>query len=140
VGQAVERETSNLPSPLTRFIGRERATGVRYIAERDGTAVFLDARDADTFALGSLPGARRLPLDEVTQAKDDGRLPMDDHNTRVVVVGADEHQARALAERCPSRASPAAVRRTPACSSADCASDDDAGRITSERLLSTLPA
>jgi hypothetical protein len=99
VGQAVERETSNLPSPLTRFIGRERATGVRYIAERDGTAVFLDARDADTFALGSLPGARRLPLDEVTQAKDDGRLPMDDHNTRVVVVGADEHQARAWPRR-----------------------------------------
>lgn len=32
------------------------------------------------------------------KAKDDGRLPMGDHNTRILVVGADATQARALAE------------------------------------------
>jgi rhodanese-related sulfurtransferase len=72
--------------------------GVQYVMARDGTAVFLDARDVDAFAGGSIPGALRLPVDEVTQAKDDGRLPMDDHNTRIVVFGANERQARALAE------------------------------------------
>ena len=32
------------------------------------------------------------------KAKDDGRLPMEDHNTRIVVFGRDAAQARALAE------------------------------------------
>jgi hypothetical protein len=35
---------------------------------------------------------------EVRKAKDDGRLPMDDHNTRIVVFGRDAAQARILAE------------------------------------------
>jgi len=35
---------------------------------------------------------------EVRRAKDDGRLPMEDHNTRIVVFGRDATQARALAE------------------------------------------
>jgi hypothetical protein len=32
------------------------------------------------------------------EAKDDGRLPMDDHNTRIVVVGANGKDARAVAD------------------------------------------
>lgn len=32
------------------------------------------------------------------QAKDDGRLPMDDHNTRIVVFGSDAKDARAVAD------------------------------------------
>ena len=32
------------------------------------------------------------------QAKDDGRLPMEDHNTRVLVVGTDAAAARHVAE------------------------------------------
>jgi hypothetical protein len=39
-----------------------------------------------------------LPREEVAKAEDDGRLPMEDHNTRVVVFGATAEQARATAE------------------------------------------
>ena len=35
---------------------------------------------------------------EVRRAKDDGRLPMEDHNTRLVVVGRDAAEARYVAE------------------------------------------
>jgi rhodanese-related sulfurtransferase len=80
---------------------------VAHVFKSDRTAVFLDARPAEEFLAGSLPGARNIPLGavqpgkdvgEVRKAKDDGRLPMDDHNTRIVVFGRDAAQARALAE------------------------------------------
>ena len=35
---------------------------------------------------------------EVKRAKDDGRLPMEDHNTRILVVGADAAAARYVAQ------------------------------------------
>ena len=35
---------------------------------------------------------------EVKKAKDDGRLPLDDHNARIVVVGASVADARYVAE------------------------------------------
>jgi rhodanese-related sulfurtransferase len=60
---------------------------------KDGTAVLLDARGET-----SLPGARPLPLSEVRKAKDDGRLPMDDHHTRIIVVGTSAAEAQTLAE------------------------------------------
>jgi rhodanese-related sulfurtransferase len=63
------------------------------VLEQDHTAVLLDARGETT-----LSGARPLPLSDVRKAKDDGRLPMDDHHTRIVVVGASGSQAQALAE------------------------------------------
>jgi len=81
--------------------------GVQYVLQHDRTAVFLDARNAEEFNAGSLPGARNIPqsvvepgkdVGEVRRAKDDGRLPMEDHNTRIVVFGRDATQARALAE------------------------------------------
>ena len=34
----------------------------------------------------------------VKRAKDDGRLPMEDHNTRIVVFGEDAATARYVAE------------------------------------------
>ena len=34
----------------------------------------------------------------IRRAKDDGRLSMEDHNTRVIVFGRDGAQARAIAE------------------------------------------
>jgi rhodanese-related sulfurtransferase len=71
--------------------------GVRYVWEGDRTAVFVDARPSEDFAAGSLPGSRNIPLSEVSAAKDDGRLPMEDHNTRVVVFGGDTQQARIVA-------------------------------------------
>jgi rhodanese-related sulfurtransferase len=81
--------------------------GVQHVLQRDRTAVFLDARSAGEFNAGTLPGARNIPqsavepgkdVGEVRKAKDDGRLPMEDHNTRIVVFGGDAAQARGLAE------------------------------------------
>lgn len=80
---------------------------VQHVFQKDRTAVFLDARGSEEFGAGSLPGARSIPqgsvqpgkdVGEVRKAKDDGRLPMEDHNTRIVVFGRDASQARALAE------------------------------------------
>ncbi|HEV2078810.1 MAG TPA: rhodanese-like domain-containing protein [Allosphingosinicella sp.] len=73
----------------------------------DKTAVWIDARSPDAFASGSIAGARNVPASQLAagkdqgvmqQAKDDGRLPMDDHNTRIIVFGADGKQARAVAD------------------------------------------
>jgi rhodanese-related sulfurtransferase len=72
--------------------------GIRYVLDGDRTAVLFDARQPEAFKAGSLPGARNLELAEVVKAKDDGRLPMEDHNTRIIVVGQDAEQARAVAE------------------------------------------
>lgn len=70
--------------------------GVRYIRDADRTAWWVDARSPEEYGMGSLPGARNIPLAEVAKAKDDGRLPMEDHNTRIIVFGADAPQARAV--------------------------------------------
>ena len=89
-----------LGAPVWRALGgvmEIEPDGLRYVREGDRTAVWFDARPAEAFAAGSLPGARHLPLAEVGRAKDDGRLPMDDHNTRIVVFGGDGAQARAVA-------------------------------------------
>ncbi len=72
--------------------------GIRYIQDADHTAVFVDARSPAEFAGGTFPGARNIPLADVITAKDDGRLPMDDFNTRVVTFGSSGTQALALAE------------------------------------------
>src|SRR4029450_13950818 len=72
--------------------------GLRYVREGDHTAVWFDARGPEAFATGSLPDARALTKEEVVAAKDDGRLPMEDHNTRIVVFGRDGAQAQAVAE------------------------------------------
>ena len=59
------------------------------------------------FVAGSLPGARNLPASglrpgkdqgEVKAAKDDGRLPMYDHNPRIIVFGGEPARVRAVAE------------------------------------------
>ena len=77
--------------------------GLREVAEKDRTLVLIDVRGSDAFGAGSLPGARSLPRSlvlegEVKRAKDDGRLPMEDHNTRIVVVGRAADDARYVAE------------------------------------------
>jgi rhodanese-related sulfurtransferase len=81
--------------------------GLRYVLANDRTAVFIDARDPEPFGAQTLPGTRNLPrsglkpgkdVGEVKAAKDDGRLPMEDHNTRIVVFGQDGAQAKAVAE------------------------------------------
>ena len=81
--------------------------GIRYVIENDRTAVFIDARDASEFKAGGAAGARNIPqsllkpgkdVGEIKAAKDDGRLPMEDHNTRIIVFGRTAEQARAVAQ------------------------------------------
>ncbi len=45
-----------------------------------------------------LRNAVSIPLRDASKAKDDGRLPMTDHNTRIFVVGDTGAEARAVAE------------------------------------------
>jgi rhodanese-related sulfurtransferase len=71
--------------------------GIQYVFRNDRTAWFVDARSTAEFKSGSLRGAHNIPLSDVLAAKDDGRLPMEDHNTRLIVVGKDGEQARAVA-------------------------------------------
>ncbi|HET6983216.1 MAG TPA: rhodanese-like domain-containing protein [Myxococcaceae bacterium] len=85
-----------LGMPIWRALGgvqQIELPALLQILDKDHTAVLLDARGETT-----LPGARPLPLSDVRKAKDDGRLPMDDHHTRILVVGASGTQAQALAE------------------------------------------
>ena len=66
--------------------------------DKDKTAVVIDARAPAAFQAGTIPRARNVRFDEIAKAKDDGRLPMLDHNTRIFVVGKDAPEARAAAE------------------------------------------
>ena len=81
--------------------------GARYVFRNDQTAVWIDVRNSSEFREGSIPGARNLPQSmvlpekdtgEVFAAKNDGRLPMEDHNTRVIIFGKDGEQAREVAK------------------------------------------
>ena len=99
-----------LGTPVWRALGGVMVIepdGARYAFEQDRTAVWIDVRDPADFRRGSVPGAKNLPrsgvlpgkdVGEVIAAKDDGRLPVRDHNTRLIVFGADGGQARAVAE------------------------------------------
>ncbi|MFL5405331.1 MAG: rhodanese-like domain-containing protein [Myxococcales bacterium] len=83
-----------LGMPVFRALGgvaQIEPEGLRYMLERDRTTVVFDAGG------GNVPGARALTADEVKAAKDDGRLPMEDHHARIIVVGGDTAQARAVA-------------------------------------------
>ena len=74
----------------------EKPALLRLLAQ-DTTSVLIDARPEP----GLKPRVRNavsIPLPEASKAKDDGRLPMTDHNTRIFVVGANGAEARAVAE------------------------------------------
>jgi rhodanese-related sulfurtransferase len=74
---------------------------LRQVAKLDRTAVFVDA--GLTRRLPFRNTVRILP-GEAVAAKDDGRLPMHDHNTRIVVIGSTGAQARAVAEEITANA------------------------------------
>jgi len=106
-----QRETvTSWASPVWRALGgvcEIEAAGLRHVLSQDRTAVLLDVREAEEFRKGTLPGARSIPRSLVLEGKDvasssvprtNGRLPMEDHNTRVIVVGADAAAARYVAE------------------------------------------
>ena len=73
----------------------------------DGTAVWIDAREAQAFGSGTVMGAHNIPRSGLRpgreqgvmlDAKQDGRLPMEDHNTRIIVFADNAADARAVAD------------------------------------------
>ena len=73
--------------------------GILRIFQVDNTVVYFDARTADEFSQGSLPGAYNVPADKLdSDGLDNAPLPRDDFNTRIVLFGRDSAQARALAD------------------------------------------
>ncbi len=96
--------------PVWRALGRVTQIGkdgAQYVKRKDGTAVWLDTRPIEQFEKGSIDGARRIGS-EVTQggkdnpamqrAKNDGTLPIEDHNARIIVFGDDPGVVRAIAQ------------------------------------------
>lgn len=88
--------------PVWRALGGPVAielAGITRIFKSDQTAVYIDARAADDFAKGSLPGAISAPADDVVSGKlKKMALPEDDFNRRIILFGADAAQARKLAD------------------------------------------
>ena len=74
----------------------EKPALLRLLAQ-DATSVLIDAR-AEAGPKPRLRNAVSIPSPEASKAKDDGRLPMTDHNTRIFVVGTNGSEARAVAE------------------------------------------
>jgi rhodanese-related sulfurtransferase len=74
----------------------EKPALLRLIAQ-DATSVLIDGR-AKAGLKPRLRNAVSIPLPQASQAKDDGRLPMTDHNTRIFVIGINGSEARAVAE------------------------------------------
>ena len=93
--------------PIWRALGGPTAIeleGLLRVYGRDQTAVFLDARSAEEFAKGSLPGAHNVPVDQLASGElKKAPLPKDDFNTRIVLFGRDAAQARVLAEALSNR-------------------------------------
>jgi rhodanese-related sulfurtransferase len=71
------------------------------VAKLDRTAVFVDA---GMTRRSPFRNTVRILLGETVAAKDDGRLPMHDHNTRIVVIGTTGAQARGVAEEITANA------------------------------------
>jgi rhodanese-related sulfurtransferase len=88
--------------PIWRALGGPTAIeldGFKRVFGRDQTAVFIDARSAEEFTKGSLPGAHSAPVKDVVDGKlKKFGLPEDDFNRRVIVFGRDDAQARELAD------------------------------------------
>ena len=96
-----------LGAPVWRALGGVMVIepeGIRYVHERDQTAVWIDTRDVITNKITGtvqIPSSKVLSgkdVGEIKAAKDDGRLPMHDHNTRIIVFGGTPQQARMVAE------------------------------------------
>ena len=85
--------------PVWRALGgvtQIEAEGLRNVLANDRTAVVVDVREPPERQASAFPNAQSIPrsavlegkdVGEIKRAKDDGRLPMEDHNTRLVVIG-----------------------------------------------------
>ncbi len=93
--------------PIWRALGGPteiELEGILRIYKVDQTAVFFDARSAEEFAKGSLPGAHNVPADKLaSDGLQKAPLPADDFNTRIVLFGRDSAQARTLADALSKR-------------------------------------
>jgi len=74
----------------------ERPALLRLLAQ-NATSLLIDGR-AEAGPKLRVRNAVSIPLPDASKAKDDGRLPMTDHNTRIFVVGTNGSEARAVAE------------------------------------------
>jgi rhodanese-related sulfurtransferase len=80
--------------------------GARYVMQNDRTAVWLDTRSPEQFQKGSLTGAKHIGMDVASgkdnpamqKAQNDGTLPMQDHDTRIIAFGDDPTVSRSVAE------------------------------------------
>jgi rhodanese-related sulfurtransferase len=97
-----------LGMPIWRALGGPTVielNGIVRIFKTDRTAVFIDARPADAFAKGSLPGAHNVTAESLggtLKQMMSGKLanpplPLDDFNRRIVLFGRDGAQVRGLA-------------------------------------------
>ncbi|HET9715756.1 MAG TPA: rhodanese-like domain-containing protein [Pseudolabrys sp.] len=103
-----------LGMPVWRALGGPTVielNGILRIFKADQTAVFIDARPAEDFAKGSLPGARNLTvqtLDGTLKKMMSGKLtdpplPLDDFNRRIVLFGQNGAQVLGLAKAMSKR-------------------------------------
>jgi rhodanese-related sulfurtransferase len=78
--------------------------GFDYIYKGDHTAVFVDARTPAEYASGTVTGAVNVQKGEAAAANDDGRLPLTDKGTRIVVFGRTDEQSKAVATEIAEKA------------------------------------
>jgi rhodanese-related sulfurtransferase len=78
--------------------------GFDYIYKGDHTAVFVDARTPAEYASGTVTGAVNVQKGEAAVANDDGRLPLTDKGTRIVVFGRTDEQSKAVATEIAEKA------------------------------------
>ena len=78
--------------------------GFDYIYRGDRTAVFVDARTPSEYAMGTVSGAVNIQKGQAAAANDDGRLPLTDKGTRIVVFGKTDEQSKAVATEIAEKA------------------------------------
>ena len=96
--------------PVWRALGgvtQIEPDGARYVMQNDHSAVWLDTRATEDIAKAPLSGAKRIGIEvakggkdnaAMQQAKNDGTLPIEDHNARIIVFGDDPQATRSVAE------------------------------------------
>jgi rhodanese-related sulfurtransferase len=96
--------------PVWRALGgvtQIEPDGARYVRRNDQSAVWLDTRAVSEIAKASLPGAKRIRVEvaqggkdnpAMQQAKNDDTLPIEDHNTRIIIFGDDPQAVRSVTE------------------------------------------
>ena len=72
--------------------------GIVRIFGVDQTAFYFDARSPEEFARGTLPGAHNVPADPEVVDLEKAPRPRNDFNTRIIIFGKDQAQARRLAD------------------------------------------